>query len=173
MSEISMRPAEFADRENVYNWLARSDATVEMMGPPTFPDHPVPGFAGFCADYDEEAFAPEGCFRIFVIRIDGEDAGVIQYWRQEQAAELDIWIGDRRHWGSGIGSGVLKQAARMLRDEGVETLVIRPSARNERAVAAYRKAGFEDYDPAVHNLPRKFVEEGRDYEDAVTLAWRL
>ena len=174
MRKIELRRAEMQDRPNIYRWLAQSDATAEMMGPPTFPDHPVPSFEEFCDDYDETAFEEDGCFQIFIISVDGQEAGSAQFWIQERAAELDIWIADRRHWGGGIGSETLQQMAAILRErDDVDTLVIRPSARNQRAVAAYKRAGFEEYDPDKHLLPRKFVEEGLDYHDAVVLAWRL
>ncbi len=174
MRDIKLRRAALRDRPKIYRWLARSDATAEMMGPPKFPDHPVPGFAEFCADYDDAAFSEDGCFQIFIISIDGQEAGSVQFRVQERGAELDIWIADRRHWGGGIGSETLRRLAAMLEKRGdVDTLVIRPSARNRRAVAAYKKAGFEEYSPDKHALPRIFVEEGLDYHDAVVLARRL
>ena len=174
MRKITLRPASIEDRPTVYRWMARSDATAEMMGPPVFPDHPVPDFAEFCVDYDDAAFAPDGCFKMFIIGVDGKEVGVIHYWVQGRSAEVDMWIADRRYWGSGTGSRTLRRIAEDLAQEGhVDTLVIRPSARNKRAVAAYRKAGFEPYDPARHALPAKFVDEGLDYEDAVVLAMRL
>jgi uroporphyrinogen-III synthase len=52
---------------------------------------------------------------------------------------------------------------------GVECLIIRPSRRNERAIAAYRKAGFVPHDPLLHPLPAWVLTEELDYPDAVVL----
>lgn len=171
---VKLRPAREADRQKVYEWLARSDATAQMMGPPTFADHPVPSYDDFCDDYDKEAFAPEGNFRMFVICADDEEVGVVHYWLVDRIAELDLWIADRRHWNRGTGSTALSRVAEMLgNDELADQLIIRPSARNVRAIAAYRKAGFEDFDPDRHDLPLWCLKEGFDYEDAVVLVWPL
>ena len=48
---VSLRPAVASDRRQVYEWLARSDVTPSMMGPPDYPDHPIPSWEEFCADY--------------------------------------------------------------------------------------------------------------------------
>ena len=52
---------------------------------------------------------------------------------------------------------------------GIDALIIRPSARNARAIGAYRKAGFMPYDRESGILPSWCIEEGFDYEDAVVL----
>ncbi len=174
MTGFRLRPATIEDRRRVYAWLAESDATAEMMGPPVFSDHPIPSYAEFCADYDEAAFEADGDFRIFIIVQNGEEVGVIHYWIQDGVAELDLWIGSRRNWGRGLGSRALREVCDQLeRQKLAHALVIRPSARNERAVSAYKKAGFEDYEPNRHRLPAQFVTEGLDYRDAVVLARRL
>jgi hypothetical protein len=41
-NDILLREAEETDRRQVYEWLALSDLTPSMMGPPAFPDHPIP-----------------------------------------------------------------------------------------------------------------------------------
>lgn len=173
MPAIQLRRAIKQDRQKIYRWLAQSDATAEMMGPPNFPDHPVPSYVEFCADYDDTAFqGADSEFQIFVISVDGEEVGVTQFWIKQGCAELDIWIARRRFWGIGVGSHVLRQLATILKGE-VHTLVIRPSSRNQRAIAAYKKAGFEPYDPCIHYLPTYFLEDGFDYDDAVILVWPL
>ncbi len=69
-SVVLLRPASLDDRRTVYEWLAASDATPMMMGPPQFPDHPIPTWQEFCADYSDRFFRPEGdgFGRLFVIR---------------------------------------------------------------------------------------------------------
>ncbi len=170
-----LRPTTLADRRRAYEWLAASDATPTMMGPPSFPDHPIPTWEEFCADYHERFFSPDGdgYGRLFVI-VAGERAiGCASYdgldgWRG--VAELDVWIGSSADWGHGFGSSAIRELAlHLLEHATVEALVIRPSARNERAIAAYRRAGFTPYEPTVHHLPDRATSEGLDYADAVVL----
>ncbi|MDE0112181.1 MAG: GNAT family protein [Albidovulum sp.] len=170
----SLRPATIEDRRRIFEWLAKSDATAQMMGPPDYPDFPVPDFDEFLEDYNDDAFSDSGDFRIFVIRSDGVDIGAISYWINGQVAEIDLWIGDRKNWGLGHGPRAMESIAGKLAELGkIDALIIRPSARNTRAISAYRKAGFLPYDHGSGNLPSWCSEEGFDYEDAVVLTRRL
>ncbi len=171
---FKLRPARLEDRPVVHEMLARSDATAQMMGPPDYCDHPVPSYGEFCEDYDEEAFAPEGEFRIFMMELDGRDIGVIHYWLNGAVAEIDLWIAGRNDWGQGYGSSAIRKVAAVLKEETpAKTMIIRPSARNRRAIAAYRKAGFEPFEPTRHCLPDWCLAEGFDYDDAVVLVQTL
>jgi diamine N-acetyltransferase len=175
MQTTTLRPARPEDRRRAFLWLTASDATASMMGPPDYADHSVPSWEEFCGDYADAFYLPQGDGngRLFVIQVDGRDVGCISYdgldaWRG--VAELDAWIAAAADHGRGIGTAALRLLARtLLAVPTVEALVVRPSARNARAVAAYRKAGFADHDRARHALPRRFVGEGLDYADAVVL----
>lgn len=172
---VSLRPASLHDRRRAYEWLAASDATLEMMGPPRFPDHPIPTWGEFCADYADRFFQPEGdgFGRLFIVCAGERNIGCISYdgldgWRG--IAELDIWIGSSADWSQGWGSAAIRElSGRLLSHPTVECLIIRPSRRNSRAIAAYRKAGFTLYDPASHDLPASMLSTGLDYADAVVL----
>ena len=167
---VSLRPARISDRPRIYKWLAESDATAEMMGPPTFPDHPVPTFEEFCTDYGAEAYSGSGDLRLFVICADGAGVGAVSYFLREGIAEIDIWIGGSQHWGKSIGTKSIEMLANELgTQELAHSAVMRPSARNRRAVAAYGRAGFEVYDARRHTLPGWCLTEGLDYADAVVM----
>jgi diamine N-acetyltransferase len=146
-----------------------------MMGPPQFPDHPIPTWEEFCTDYSDRFFCPEGdgFGRIFVIGAGQREVGCISYDGLDKwhgLAELDIWIGSSANWGHGWGSMAIRDLSeRLLRQPEVEYLIMRPSRRNARAIAAYRKAGFVFYDPALHQLPESVLTTGLDYADAVVL----
>ena len=171
---LKLRAASLEDRPAVYDMMARSDATAEMMGPPDYCDHPVPNRDEFCADYDEEAFSPEGDFRIFMMVAGCRDIGVIHYWLNGTVAEIDLWIAGRQDWGNGHGPsaiGLVKE--KLTESTDAQAMIIRPSGRNRRAIAAYRKAGFEPHDPERHHLPDWCLTEGFDYEDAVVLVQDL
>lgn len=169
-SSLKLNQATLYDRDKIFRWLACSDATPEMLGPPTFPDAPVPTYEEFCDDYNEEAFRDYGDFRLFLIVVDHEEVGAISFFLRDRVAELDLWIANRQNWNKGYGSTALKTAIGMLmRDKLADILIIRPSARNTRAVSAYQKAGFEIYHPDRHDIPEWCLTENLDYEDAVVL----
>ena len=99
--------------------------------------------------------------RPFLIVLDGEPVGYIQYWfvghhqNEEWTKDhpwllelpadtigIDLSIGDPALLSKGIGSTALRRFARTLRDQGHRTIIIDPDSKNVRAVRAYEKAGF-------------------------------
>ena len=159
---LCLQPALLPDRLRAYAFLTQSDATRCMMGPPDFSDHPIPTWAEFCADYGEGFFTPagDGHGRLYMIRSDSRDVGCISYDGLEDwkgIAELDVWIASSTDWGRGIGSRAVRELSQqVLSHEGVESLLMRPSARNGRAIAAYRKALSlnPEFSDARNNLQR-------------------
>ncbi|MGE3164557.1 MAG: GNAT family N-acetyltransferase [Planctomycetota bacterium] len=172
---VVLRPADLSDRERVFEWCTASDATAAMIGPPEFPDHPVPTREEFFDDYHESFFDErgDGNGRVFVLEVAGRGVGCISYdglrdWHG--FAELDIWIASAVDQGRGWGSEAIRRLSGMLLDvDTVAGLVIRPSRRNVRAIAAYRRAGFVELDLGRHSLPESWLSEGLDYSDAVVL----
>jgi diamine N-acetyltransferase len=144
-----LRPAVDSDREKVYEWLARSDLTWSMMGPPGYPDHPVPSWEEFCRDYTPSFFdaSGDGRGRVFIILVEGAEVGTVGYDlldSEKSRVVLDIWMKEEKQCGRGYGSDALDTLCRYLHEtHGIENFVISPSARNKRAIAAYEKAGFE------------------------------
>ncbi len=65
-----------------------------MMGPPRFPDHPIPSWQEFCEDYSDRFFRPEGdgFGRLFVIGADQREVGCISYDGLDTGAESRNWI---------------------------------------------------------------------------------
>ena len=170
---VTLRPAFLQDREKVYRWMAESDVTPLMMGPPVFPDVPIPSFEQFCADYTDSFFsnAGEGEGRSFVIRAHGNNVGHISYSnvaRKHALAELDIWMASLAYCGHGYGPDALAALAEHLREVyGFCRFLVRPSRRNRRAIAAYQRAGFSAVDP-VSALPQSHSDKG-DYDDTICL----
>jgi aminoglycoside 6'-N-acetyltransferase len=62
---------------------------------------------------------------------------------------IDITVGDAENLGKGLGSLIVKNFAAKLFAEGATRIIIDPDIRNERAIAAYVKAGFRPYDTHV------------------------
>jgi len=169
---VSLMPAGFEDRREIYEWLALSDSTPAMMGPPLYPDHPVPSWEEYVADYEDYYFdgsrPRDG--RLFVVLAGGRPVGAVSYSRAacEGTLELDIWMRSEAECGKGYGPDALKTlCGHLATGLGITEFVIRPSARNERAVRAYIKAGFEP----VESCGDERFGPG-DYEDTVTLVMR-
>jgi aminoglycoside 6'-N-acetyltransferase len=117
--------------------------------------------------------------RPYVLRLDGEPIGYIQVWfpddwRDEETvaenpwvallpkgcAGVDICIGEEALIGQGVGSTAVRKFTTRLSAEGFDFLIIDPDPRNERAVRAYRKAGYRTFpglvDPTGDVLLLKF-----------------
>lgn len=84
--------------------------------------------------------------RTFVVEIDGEVIGAIQYEEEEdpmyRRAGIDIFVTTSLH-GQGFGSEAVRVLARYLIEErGHHRLTIDPAADNAAAIRAYGKVGF-------------------------------
>ena len=193
--KITLRRATLSDRRQIFEWMAQSEATPEMLGPPTFPDCPVPTWEEFDDDFSVEEFFQPGppddpdqdWGECWIIRVTGEDGqthevGQINFSderndddpRSAGLAELDIWIGERKWWGGGIGSQAIELLAQKLKGYGFTTLLIRPSARNQRATAAYKRAGFGEQSNEAGDLPDWVYDpEDWDYADSLVLVRKV
>ena len=82
----------------------------------------------------------------FVVLAEGEVAGLIQYYEEDDPdyrhAGIDIALHPAWH-GRGLGPDALRTLARhLLEERGHHRLIIDPRASNERAIASYRRVGF-------------------------------
>lgn len=83
----------------------------------------------------------------FAIVVDGEVAGGIQYWEEDDVdyrhASIDVFLG-AAHQGRGLGTDAVRTLARYLLEErGHHRLTIDPAAANERAIRSYERVGFK------------------------------
>ena len=84
---------------------------------------------------------------VFAIVVDGEVAGMIQYWEETDEeyrhAGIDLFLGAEHH-DHGLGTDAVRTMARhLIVDRGHRRLTIDPAAHNERAIRCYEKAGFK------------------------------
>jgi aminoglycoside 6'-N-acetyltransferase len=82
----------------------------------------------------------------FVIELEGEVIGSIQYWEENDPAyrhaTIDLFL-DTAHQGQRLGGDAIRTLARHLFDErGHHRLTIDPAVANEGAIRAYRRLGF-------------------------------
>ena len=166
---VSLRPATLADRRSIYEWMAESDITHLMLGPPLFPDVEASDWEEFLEDYLPHFFdgsAPEKG-RCFLIEREGEAIGQVNYNDvYGKATELDIWLKSAAVLGKGYGTDAVRTLIGYLREQmGLTEFRIAPSERNPAAVRSYEKVGFR----------RAAAWEGfvPDYHDAVPMVLRV
>jgi aminoglycoside 6'-N-acetyltransferase len=84
--------------------------------------------------------------RTFVIEVDGEVVGAVQFGEVDdpmyRSANIDLYLTTPLH-GQGLGSEAVRVLARHLIEErGHHRLTIDPAADNAAAIRAYEKVGF-------------------------------
>jgi len=147
--KIELKPAQESDRKKIYTWLTQSNLTSSMMGPLDYSDHPIPSWEEFCEDYTLSFFnaSGDGKGRNYIIVVNNEEIGTIGYDlldKNKSQVVLDIWMRDEKYCSLGYGSDALKTLFNYIhKTYNISKFIISPSARNKRAIAAYKKAGFE------------------------------
>lgn len=166
--EVKLAETKTTDKEKIYNWLANSNLTSEMLGPPIFPDNPVPTWEEFDEDYLDYFFDGSKPFsgRCFIILFQNEEVGQINYNPidpKTKTTELDIWLSDKKFTGKGIGTKAIQILCSYLFEKmDCKKIIIQPSRRNTNAIKSYQKAGFK----IVKNIPEDFE---LDYFDSVLM----
>jgi diamine N-acetyltransferase len=146
--KVSLRRAQPADAERAYEWMALSELTPLFVGPPLFPDLPLPTRAAFDELYAPALFDHANPYdgRALLISAARDDVGVLIYSDVRLlagAVELELWLAEKRFCGHGFGSEALMLACAWLHAElGVDAFALRPSRRNVRALRCARRAGF-------------------------------
>ena len=169
---IALRPAIMQDMSKVYEWLAHSDITHLMLGPPDYPDNPIPTWEQFVSDYVAYYFNDEEPLmgRCFIIEHAGNAVGQVSYnqiFVAEKCVELDIWLAGSHVAGRGYGSDALKTLCKYLNVTfAVARFIIAPSIKNTQAIKAYQKAGFKSTD----SIPSWFVP---DYDKTLVMSMEI
>lgn len=165
---LTLRPATLQDKRSVYNWLAHSNLTREMFGPPNFSDNLIPTWDEFNQDYFDFYFDGSEPLkgRCFILIYNGQQIGQINYNEIDltrKSTEIDIWLADRKHTGKGYGTEAIRILSNYLNTKfDCDAIYIAPSRRNIIAIKAYKKAGFME----TNNIPYNFIP---DYDDTVVL----
>jgi diamine N-acetyltransferase len=176
---VVLKPASPADEPAILGWLYHSDITDSMLGPPIYPERPIPSPDDPGEPLDPhylDGSAPE-LGRCYLILVDGEPVGQVTYndimeRHGRKQVELDIWMRSAACCGKGYGTDALDDLCQDLhRRFSVKQFMVQPSARNPRAIHAYEKIGFVRLE-----LP---IEEARalwgpsDYVDSVYMVRTL
>jgi aminoglycoside 6'-N-acetyltransferase len=76
----------------------------------------------------------------------------------ERTYAIDLFIGNPKMWGRGLGSRLVREMAdHLIRQRGAARVTVDPRVDNARAIRAYEKAGFRK----VQVLPMHEVHEGK------------
>jgi RimJ/RimL family protein N-acetyltransferase len=165
---VILRPATAADRQPIFDWLTNSDLTKYMMGPPNYPDHPIPTWEEFVNDYKDYFFDSSKPLlgRCFVIEVNSEIVGQINHdkiYHSDNSSELDIWLKSSKYINKGYGTdAILALCDFLIKEFDCKRFIIAPSRRNTAAIRSYQKAGFVE----TNNIPDGFLP---DYNDTVVL----
>jgi aminoglycoside 6'-N-acetyltransferase len=106
-----------------------------------------PWWPGLTPEYVlEKARSEDGGAVVFAILTDGEAAGLIQYFEEDDPdyrhASIDLFLG-APYQGGGLGTDAVRTMARhLIADRGHHRLTIDPAADNARAIRCYEKVGF-------------------------------
>jgi RimJ/RimL family protein N-acetyltransferase len=162
-------------RETVYGWMTTPGIVEQMMGPPTYPENPVPSLEEFCRDWTVPHWtheAPERG-RLFLMAADGDLVGciaqneVVTAGDGRRAAELDMWLARPELVGRGYGRRAITALCDLIaRDLAVKTAFLQPSARNVIACRSYAAARFVPAAMGVREAAAFFRTEP-DYPDSV------
>jgi aminoglycoside 6'-N-acetyltransferase len=79
----------------------------------------------------------------FIVEADDKPVGYLQAWREGDTGGIDMFLMPEAR-GRGLGPDAAVALACHLRNEGWTRITVDPYASNERAIRAWRKAGFVD-----------------------------
>ncbi len=124
-----VRPATEEDVELLVAWHADPDVSRYWDGE-TFTEEEM---RGRLARPDVHAY---------IVEAEGRPVGYLQAWREGDAGGLDMFLTpDAR--GRGLGPDAARTLANALREEGWTRITVDPSAWNEGAIKAWKRAGFK------------------------------
>ncbi|MEP6608904.1 MAG: GNAT family N-acetyltransferase [Burkholderiaceae bacterium] len=172
---LSLRRARLLDRPRIHEWVTESDLTSNTLGPPLYPERPIPTLDEFSAEYVNTHFDGTRPYegRMFVIVAGGDEIGCIFHGPVDllnDVVELDIWLAERRWTSRGLGSEALVLLADWMQaNYGVNRFLVRPSRRNVRALRAMRRAGFRETDLLAKEVIEKLHLRLGSYTDEILL----
>lgn len=165
---LILKPASLRDKAKIFDWLTASDLTAEMLGPPKFPENPIPSWEEFDKDYADYYFDGSEPMkgRCFIVQYENEEIGQINYNGIDivnKLTDIDIWLAKKQFTGRGLGTeAIIKFCDYLYKSLNCKTVYVAPSKRNTNAIKAYVKAGFKETD---------YIETSvvKDYYDTVIL----
>lgn len=176
--KVVLRPTKMEEINLFYSWATKSDVSCfwygEMYGnePPTFER-----FVSSWGHYLDDSAPEKG--RCWTIIVDEKPIGMISWDRidfEERRTGIDIIIGSSENCGKGYGSDALKILTHFIFEKvGLEKIYIGAHIQNQRAIKAYRKAGFEETRITEEIKKDKFIKDymgSSTFENSVLLVMK-
>ena len=94
-----------------------------------------------------------------IIEYHRKPVGYLQFYQveTEESYGIDMFIGETKLWGQGLGTLILQKMVRFLTEErNAQRVTLDPRCRNGRAIRCYEKSGFRK----VKLLPKNEFFEG-------------
>jgi aminoglycoside 6'-N-acetyltransferase len=168
--DLTLRNLSRGDIPLLVEWRAHPDVHEWYGGGPRTTDH-----------FERRYFAENDPIERCIVILEGRPIGYLQFyeytddWRpaiglgaDEEAWGIDLFIGETELHGRGIGSRLVAAVAAWLAvQRGASRVVVDPHVKNERAIRAYRRAGFRK----VRLLPSYERVRGV-WRDAWLMEWR-
>ena len=150
--DIWFRPFERVDLPMMHAWLQRPHVAEWWA--------PTPSAAELANDYFPAALTTT---RACIAMLQDEPLGFIQcytpmdsgegWWQEERdpgARGIDQFLANAHQLGQGLGSAMMRAFVDdIFADSAVTKVQTDPSPDNERAIRAYRKAGFVDHEHII------------------------
>jgi RimJ/RimL family protein N-acetyltransferase len=161
---VTLRALEREDLPRI--WQFNNDLAVELAGGG---DPPLPqALERLAADFEKSVGTGGRDEAQFVIEVDGVCIGICglsHFNWTSRVAELGITIGDKHYWGLGYG----RETVELLLDYAFRYRNLRRvwlwvHGKNERAIRAYRGAGFVE-----EGRLREHVWSNGEFDDAVQM----
>lgn len=142
---VTLRPMVAADAALLSRWFSDEEFQRHQWGAWSG-SMSLEGAREFWTRFQPADPASPDC-ALFAIEHESLPIGFANYRRlnlKHANADIGVGIGERRLWGKGLGS----EAVRLLRDHllgarGLHRIRLHVAATNDRAIAAYKKCGFE------------------------------
>jgi len=153
-SIINIRPKQFTDAANDYQWradeeLATLDATVPIRI----------DFQEYLNNYQEEIqYRTPWTRRFAIVTKDNVHIGNCMYYDINYSvskSELGILIGDRDYWNSGYGTDAVNTLLRhIFTDTPIDLVYLHTLSWNYRAQISFKKSGFN----SIRNVKRSGLD---------------
>ena len=143
--KVSLRAIERTDLERYVEWFNDPEVTENLMR------HLPMSMAAEERWFEDLQKQPEESRPLAIEARDGNGwvhiggAGLHDIDWQARNTELGISIGDKRYWGRGFGTDVIRALLRHAFETlNLHRVFLRVYEHNERALAVYRRVGFKD-----------------------------
>ena len=162
---VRLRPREMSDLDHYYTWINDREVTRFLIM--RYAISRAAEEAWLAArvsrpmSYGAVGFAIETKEGVHIGAVDFHHASP-----EDRAARLGIMIGEKAYWSKGYGTDAIRTLVRFGFDEmNLNRIDLTVDARNERAIACYRKCGFVE---EVRLRQDRYSEGG--YHDTLVMA---